>query len=490
LALVQDTSDPKLEAVAQEFRALGIPPAGEARPYGGKPHEFSGHLTLNSAATALHRRDDWLVSIVGMHKFRRGKEINAAYLGSLYARYSRNGSVCVVASGAPPSPWVSGYRLQGWDGRFFPGGTSLLTPPEGTIGPGFLSSTSVFGGGTSLDGDGIWGLEFAPDDHSMTFHKSAFCFGNRVTVITSDIRHGADAKPEEKPLPFLTTLYQNAFGVGGPEKPVDVPPAEEPCWVDGREVKEFPTETVLEAQGAHWLLDNKRTGYYIHPGSAPVRAVRRAQTWTYCHTPLYVKDPANAAAWNTWRRTPAASDPANYHPTTGNFALAWFEHGVGPDASGCAYTLVPKATPEAMRRLADALARPQTAPYLILQRDARGHILRDQESQTTGYVLFQAGAVQAEGRLRAVNRPCSVLLRESDGKLRLSVASTDLESWPNGKPFVTQGDLVLTLDGPWAIARAEPDAPPGCIPTPKDGATILRIPYRDFMPVRLALAQR
>lgn len=58
-----------------------------------------------------------------------------------------------------------------------------------------------------------------------------------------------------------------------------------------------------------------------------------------------------------------------------------------------------------------------------------------------------------------------------------------------GLPLVTRGDLVLTLDGQWDIAVADADAPSGCLTSPKDGATLLRIPYRDFMPVRLTLAR-
>lgn len=479
LAFTQGSKNAKHEALAAGFRAAGV-----------EPWRYPGHLTLNGAAMAAHRRDDWLVVVGGIFKHRRGKEVNLAYTGTTNARYAKNGSIFVVSSGTPTSPWASGHRFDGWDGRFQPGATSLFNKPKaGFEGPGFLHSQSAFGGGTDIDGNGVWGMEFVPDDKSLEFRKSVFFFGNRVTVVTTDVRHGVGAKIDETQCPILTTLYQNAFGHGGSKDQTnrDVPPAEEPCWIDGREVRQFPHQESLDGSTAHWLIDNKRTGYFIHAGNPPLKVERRRQTWLY-YLPEYVKNAAvkTPEAWAAWTKTPEYQDPANYTASEGNFAAAWFDHGAKPDEPACVYTLMPRATPEAMRTLAGTMAAGDAAPYAILQKDTAAHVLFDRESNTTGYVLFEAGEVSSPGPLRKVNRPCWAMLCQRDGRLRLSVASTDLERW-RLEGFVAQGDIVLHLAGRWKIAKLAKDAPADCSASPVGDKTKVTIPYRDFMPVRILL---
>ncbi|MEI6423729.1 MAG: chondroitinase family polysaccharide lyase, partial [Lentisphaerota bacterium] len=364
--------EPKPEQ-AKKFEEMGF-----------SPMKFDGHLTQNGAAAAMHRRDDWLVSMVGMNRSRRGKESN--YLLSMNNRFARNGAVDVYSSGDPLSFAASGYRADGWDYRFWPGTTSIVTPPEGTIGwtTGGYSS-SPMGGGTSMDKDGVWGFECLTNDPGVMFHKSAFCFGDRVTVITTDIRHGEGVKTEEKGLPFVTTLFQCAFGLGGPDaaKYKSVPPETEPCVIDGKEIKEFPYEIILPSGLAHWLIDNKGDGFHIPAGNPPVSLKRRAQSWTYCYKPNYMKPPAERTNEKGWE-----GNPKNFNPTSGDFALAWFEHGSAPEFPECVYTIIPRATPERMAKFAAKMSDPLDKPYLILQKDAMAHILWDKASDTIGYIIF------------------------------------------------------------------------------------------------------
>ena len=132
------------------------------------------------------------------------------------------------------------------------------------------------GGGTDIDGDGIWGMDFIPDDNSMTFRKSVFCFGNRITVITTDIEHGTGAKLDETRWPARHQGMINALASaeGKLPAPTRMSPGEEPCWVDGKEVRDFPTETTLAGSAPHWLVDNKGTGYYVPAGNPPLHAAR------------------------------------------------------------------------------------------------------------------------------------------------------------------------------------------------------------------------
>ncbi len=488
LAFHEDNPDPPRRV--RELRGKGI-----------APHRPTGHLTLNGASIALHRRDDWLVCIAGQNRFRRSLEANGTYCASAYNHYVRNGSVFVVSQGAPPCPFSSGFGLEGWDSRLIPGATVYLgqSPDvwfDARVRPGgplrdplaFWGRTgrneSPSGGGTSLDGDGVWGMEFIHDHplfaDNLRFYRSAFCFGGRVTLVTTGIARTANAGAGECGLTIATTLWQNAFGSHGrlidrtgkerhlafgwnvPMKPAPTPPSQEPCWVEGERITALPWSRTLPPGPPRWLIDNKQTGYYLHANSPPLHLARREQTWTF-----------GGAGF--------ARDPA---VTRGNFAVAWLDHGAKPDATECAYTLIPQATPEAMADFALDMSG-DDPPYLILQKDARAHVLRDRDTRTTGYLVFSkewspAGPGRpTAGALLAVNRPCSVMIRPSGQGLRLSAASTDMDSW--FREIVLSGEIVLTLSGRWKPAAGEAEAR-------HEGAkTILRIPFRTFNPVVLAL---
>jgi len=482
--------DPNLAGVYLAFHADNPNPPELVRQFeamGFGPYRPSGHLSVNGASIALHRRADWLVSIAGKYKFRRGLEPN--YTGSLFNHYSRSGSVFVVSQGNPASPWDSGYSLEGWDARHYPGTTAYLgESPQSLLCRSRGYSENVLAGGTSMDGDGIWGMQSLGQTDprfvkagNITFHKSAFCFGNRVTLLTTGVGRCELATSEERSLELATTLWQNAFGSGGrvgdqnlrlgfntPPKPPPTPPAQEPCWVNGEKIEAFPWAASLPSGPACWLIDNKKTGYYVHPDSPPIRLARRHQTWTFPSSYLLKAVPVN--------KDP--HDLRNFVPTEGDFSAAWFEHGVEPVWKECIYTLIPATTPDAMAQFAASMDQPDP-PYRIVQKNAQAHVVRDRESRTTGYVVFDSSWRSRATILRAVNRPCTVMVTEGQRGLRVSVASTDMDSWL--REIILSGDIVLTLSGRWTLSGNDVGA------TYDRDETIVRMPYRNFMPVILDL---
>lgn len=490
---VQDQPD---DPYVRKFRSLGV-----------KPAPSSGHKTLNGSAIAAHRRDDWLVTIAGQFKFRKAYEPNGAYVASAFNHYSRNGSVYVTSTGNPLSTFASGFSLEGWNSFLQPGATSYLGESPEQIYIRIGNNYSAFGGGTDMDGDGIWGMEMSRRNvgitDNMRFHKSAFCFGDRITLITTDIGRADGAGAPERNLKLITTLWQNSFGPGGytdppgpkayryafniPKKPEEpTPPERESCWVEGEEIKAFPWKTTLPAGPARWLIDNRQTGYYVHPDCPPIHVARRQQTWTYFNNPYFRKSAEEMKD----------SGDGEYRPTKGNFAVAWFDHGSKPDVDHCVYTLIPKTNPNRMKKLAAEMKSEETAPYVIRRMDAQAHILWDRASDTTGYLIFAPDKWRGEGEgpLAAVNRICSVMVRKQrDGELRISVASTDLDSWRPwawGDGRITlSGDVVLTLDGNWELVSIDKDpfATETCAAANKEGKTTLTIPFKTFMPVRLTL---
>ena len=143
-------------------------------------------------------------------------------------------------------------------------------------------------------------------------------------------------------------------------------------------------------------MDNKGTGYYVHAGSAPVQSVRHPQKWFYLWPDYLVDkntDPFELRLSkfknDKFRDLPDADLEQYYKPTTGDFALAYFEHGRKPDAAACIYSMLIKTTPGEMAKFAGEMRKPgagldvpgarkgKSPPYVILQKDAKAHILWD-----------------------------------------------------------------------------------------------------------------
>ena len=275
------------------------------------------------------------------------------------------------------------------------------------------------------------------------------------------------------------------------------------------------------------MIDNKGTGYYVHAGAAPVRSVRRPQKWFYLWPDYLVDkntDPLEARLPkfknDKFRDLPDADLAQYYKPTTGDFALAYFEHGRKPDAAGCVYSMLIKTTSGEMARFAGEMGKPAAGfdvpasrkgtspPYVILHEDAKAHVLWDRDTATTGYVIFNAGwqgssepppggdgcggtgVPKLELSLRSASRPCLVMLRgetakgssDSRRRLKVSVASTD---WKNESP------LALQLNGRWEIAST--DAAREAIVKHDRGVTTIEIAHdkqrstMNYMPVHIVL---
>lgn len=442
--------DPEMAALyLTQTDQLEKEPAKTWLAQGIQPLPLIGHLTMNGAPLAVHRRADWLVAIAGISKFWRGLEIYGWTQSNNYGRYARNGSVCLVACGNPPSLAASGWSLEGWDWCHFPGTTALERPSREIFdGYAMYGNSSAFAGGTQLGDDGVWGMDFSGGD-DVNFKKSVFCFGSRITVVTSDI-HGIMDRPN------VTTLFQNTFQ-----------PSNETVCVDGDAAMDFPLERKLTGEKTHWLMDNKGTGYFIPSGHDPIRLACRRQEWTYMISKYLISTNDNPIPatkdyqFFASKKRDMQEYEKHYRPSAGDFALAWFDHGKTPANASCAYTMVVHATPDQMKAFA------ADVPSIILQQDAHAHVVIDKPSQTTGYVLFGTNKlIAADGLLRANNQPCFVMVRRDGPRLQISVSCTDIKrtepirlkikgTWKlNAKPAEP---LTITAAGGDTQIEAQPD---------------------------------
>jgi len=441
----------------------GEQPAKAWREAGIAPVELTGHWTMNGTAAALHRRDKWLVSIVGMIKFWRGLEIYGWLQGNNYGRYARNGSIMVTAAGDPPSLEASGWAYDGWNWCHWPGTTSVVRPSSEIFdGYAMYTNPSAFAGGTNLQGDGVFGMDFSSPD--VSFRRSVFCFENRVTVLTTDIVSQQDR-------PTVTTLFQNTYD-----------PQTEALRVGGDRESGAPWETTIEAGEPCRLVDNKGTGYYVYPDHPPVRLRLGQQQWTYM-IQRYLKDPTDNPIIDYQKRQYRHKDMEEneqyFTPSTGTFALGYFEHGTKSTDGRCAYTMLIGATLEALDSFATQMRAPETAPCSLLRSDRAAHVLWDRATDTTAYVLFESTEdTGVPGSVRGVGRPCLVMARPDGDDLWLSVASTDIA---NPEP------IRLRLAGAWRLAEAlDIEELPRVSHQGAD--TSIELTYGSYMPMVLRLS--
>lgn len=405
----------------------------------------SGNWTFNYSCLNVHRRDDWMVSVMGHSRYLWSSEI---YRGeNLFGRYMTHGSLQILATGNPISNEGSGYRQEGWDWNHFPGTTATVLPIEQLRADvknlddvsGFeemLLSDESFSGGISLGGkQGAFGMKLHEHDKyngSLRARKSFFFFDNRVVALGSQIE---SALPEET----HTTLFQTYL------EEVD-----KPFFLNGQTNATFPYLEMLPNSKVNVLSDGLNNLFFVNRGEV-----------------MFKKE-----------------EQYSFHeegglPTRNNFALAAINHGSRPNNGSYEYMiLVQPDMAEQERAYTNALAG--NFPYDVLRHDSLAHVVRDRATGTTGYVIFEAGEVSNDLILR-VSHPTLVMSQEmSCNQLLLAVCDPDLRFYegPADEVYDEKGKTVersvysrewinnpsgisfvkVTLAGCWKIGAVTPYA--------------------------------
>ncbi|WP_326823811.1 chondroitinase family polysaccharide lyase [Streptosporangium sp. NBC_01756] len=441
--------------VAERLTARGI--TAEPAP--------TGNWTVNYAALAVHRRQDWQVTVRGHNRYLWSTEI---YEGAnWYGRYNTYGQIQVLHRGNPIGNADSGYAQAGWDWNRRPGTTTVHRPLDELRGDltgaieEMLLTDSRFGGAHTIDGrNGMFAMELREHPKYEGSHralKSVFLFDDRIVAVGTGIEN-------DSPHPTETTLFQTRLSSRSA-----------PTYVDGTEpVTAFPYDAPDLAP--RWLLDDKGIGYHLAAGQ------RAGLT----------------------RTTQASRDNATEAPTSGDFATAWIRHGASPRGGSYQYAMVVGTTPERMAAFAAAMADPASAPYTVLRADTSAHVVSDRATGITGYAVFKP-LKSAEGPVREVDTPSMVLLRgDGDDGLVLAVCDPDLRLYsgidpdqyergryvghysPWSRPWLTSPShphlMRVTLQGRW---RADGDQP--CKARVRGETTVVEFETVDGRPVQVRL---
>ncbi|CAG7595365.1 Chondroitin sulfate ABC exolyase [Paenibacillus solanacearum] len=399
-----------------------------------------GYWFKPSAALAVLRRGDWMVSTKGWSQYvfdfeahgRRNAEsaIKVTEGENVYGRYISYGAMQILASGEPVNAEASGYALdRGWDWCRWPGATTKRVPLEtmevgkgGSPGGMFNENTRSFsdetfvGGVMSEGSDGVFAMKLHDTvfDPSFRAVKSYFYFGREVIALGSQIRNDDAAHRTE------TTLFQS-----------HMPDPAMAMAVNSDRTTVFPYRFRSGGAGPFWIVDPYGNGYVV-PDPQGLHVERGMQY---------------------------SMDHSGSMPTSGAYATAWIDHGTKPDGAGYEYAVLVQASPEEVEAYA------KTPPYRVLRKDEQAHVVEHVEERAIGYALFDPQARLTWGTLRSVNAPVLAMEKERGDELTLSVADPDLRlpKLPNQKmddrtawTAGTASRVQIELAGCWKLPADRP----------------------------------
>lgn len=404
---------------------------------GIESEKLPGYHTLPYGATAIQRNNNWAAIIKGYSKYVWASEI---YLDeNRYGRYPANGTIQLLNDKGENG---SGFQQEGWDWNRYPGGTIIYLPlaelePEMPLI--MFRSVETFAGATELGGNGIFGMILNESKGSnadgpetkvgfpgkLKAKKSVFSFGDKLICIGTNIS-SVDGKN-----PTQTNLFQSFL--------TDV---KNPIYTSSETITKFPykSELLQDSKSGSWLIDPYGNGYHILSNTAV--QIKKETQHSY----------ENRYSVRTGNINPKAK---GVKETEGNYATAWIDHGLAPTNASYQYVIYPFQETDNLKKFGDKIKDDKS--YSILRADSIAHIVLDNKTATTGYVIFEAHKNLEKGILKEVSNPSLIMVRQDNPtNLTISAVQPDL-NFPEYEPgkyrnYSTAVKLTITLKGKWTAS--------------------------------------
>lgn len=372
-----------------------------------KPAE--GFTVYNYTALGIHRRDGWMLSLKGYNSDVWASEIYAKE--NRYGRYLSYGTAQLFTGASAKE---SGYVREGWDWNRFPGATTIHLPFDllNSPLPGTLMerNDSRFPGVSSLEGrNGCLAFTYVEKDRKnfcagATATKSVFCFDNRIVHIGTDITNNSQ-------YPTETTLYQLAL--------VD---RTEEVDINDEYSGAFPYSKHITDHGRVILTDTKGNLYFIKDGYG-LTVEKKNQT--------------------------SPSDEMK-DPGKGDFITAFINHGTSPKNASYEYMLLVKGSNKELK------AYTKKTPYTVLQADASAHVVKDNPTGITAYIIYKVYE-NAKTLLNTADAETIVMERaKEDGTVVMSICTPDLGITQKGYTTSQTSQVIkktVVLNGEYALAK-------------------------------------
>ncbi len=394
----------------------------------------NGNWVFPYGGLSIHRRGEWMVSVKGCSKYVWDFETSGA-TGTrpgqnTLGRYLSHGTVfilgprsCLRQEDTGVNTADSGYVPHGWDWSRLPGSTAINQThemlAETTLGKtkthrNFTDQVVV--GGVSLEGqNGLFAMQLHDTVYNTTFraNKSVFFFDNKIICLGSDIQND-DSERQTETILFQCHLGNNRM---------------RPTWVNSTKgVTKIPFHFQGDKNKPTWLMDSVGNGYFI-PNSNELNVARQLQK-----TEKFGLEGGGS----------------------GNFEVAWLNHGRAPKNQGYEYVVLVQSDPNTARAFA---ANPH---YEVWQKDRHAHIVHSKGLDITGYALFEKNLDTKRGIVNSANLPCFVMVGRKANGIVLSVADPDFGwSWKIAKSHRQKSlianqpsrprKLRITLNGLWQL---------------------------------------
>ncbi|MGQ7947275.1 chondroitinase family polysaccharide lyase [Flavobacterium sp. WC2509] len=395
--------------------------------------ELPGYHVLPYAATAIHRRNDWAAFIKGYSKYVWASEIYVDE--NRYGRYPANGSIQINNIGGSEA---SGFKQEGWDWNRYPGTTVIdlsLKELEPKVPLLMFRSEETFAGAVTLDNNGVFGMKLNEakgsnadgEEKDLGFpgklkaNKSVFSFGEKLICIGTGISSIDTVNPVQ------TNLFQNYL------KDSSMPISSS----ESTNISTFPYQSSMEVVGKSkkWIIDGYQNGYYIlSPNTIEIR--RQAQ-----------ESYDNTYSINTGKMNAKGNGVTT---TKGNFASSWIEHGKAPKAASYQYVIYPGLTKEDVNSFDKKIKNDKS--YQIIRADDVAHIVKDNETSTTGFVIFDSKTPLDNAILKSVSVPSLLMIKENKTNMTISAVQPNLNFEKDKSNYSMPVELTLTIKGEWKLA--------------------------------------
>lgn len=353
-----------------------------------------------------------------------------------------------------------------------------------------LTAKNWLAGGTSLfDNDGMFSNDFFVRD--VAFRRSVYCFDNRITVLTTDIKLlQAIARP------VITTLFQSNFS--------GLLEAEQSPFIinDNEKISDFPFERVYENPSELTsITDHRNLTYYLHNKenenqSMNIILQRSEQTMIYCNSAHLIDPKQNPIVDVKSKRFKevAFDDNEKYFKETKNtYGLGYVEHkNVSDGTASFLYTILIGST--STSEWTEQFSRENVDPWsndinllppsIILSKTDDTHIFFDRDTDTTCYTCYSDVRLHVDiGLVRSFGQPCMSMVRgRGPNPIRVSISTTD---------FNLNRTMFIVFKGKWTNPELMSDDFNGCVHVRSehldDGDTKVTVWQRLYMPVEFVL---
>ncbi len=346
----------------------------------------NGFYSKPYAGLALHRRADWMVAAKGWSQYMYDYESGGK--NNVYGRYVAYGSLQIFSNGDDNDFIQNGYSLDsGWDWNRWPGATTVNIPlkklkctKKGEQSTHRSFSPSTFLGATGNGHNGVWSMQLHDNVFQKEFkaNKSIFCFDNEIVCLGSNIKSSNQERNTE------TTLFQFGFT---------------------DELNSINVNNTKKSKGLGFAseVNNKKNFFLIDPAGNG-----------------FIVPKANNLKIECRNQSSKLEDSKQQDSKTfGDYAVAWFDHGVAPTNGDYEYTILLKSTPKEIKSYA------KNRPYKVLSQNNVAHIVEHKKLNSTGYAIFDAESFKGQNEIVSVTAPSLLMVKTKKNSISINLCDPD-----------------------------------------------------------------